>query len=137
MRSRGSRSAAIAAVLTTTALAIPAVAFAVGSIQISAPATVTLNHQFKYTIRGNSPSRNNRVATFPYAEVACKSSFREEKASPRRGAETSIGVPKGAFTVPGTATSKKSGTHYICTYLYYSRDEKTLARASHRYVTNP
>jgi hypothetical protein len=126
-----------APVLLVVALAIPAAGLAAGgnAVHIKAPRTAKLHKNFNYSISGSSSSASNEVRVFVNTKTKCSMKANTESDGPFAGTGLEHALPKGHFggkSYQLTVTATGKGVHYICVYV--SSSQKTLARASSRYV---
>lgn len=120
-------------------LAIPAVALAAANhLSISAPHKAKVGVKFNYSVSGNAATSGDRLGTFLTTGAKCAHTFKQEAASPAGVTAVTESVPRGHFTRFYVATSRSTGTHHICAYLYKpkNKNKRTVARATSKYVTH-
>ena len=132
----------LAAGLLAGVIAIaPAAALAAGgnSVTISGPTSAHVGKKFKYTVSGHVTKTGPGFNTFINTRLRCPATYKAELRTPY--AKTAppgfpVKVTSKNFRGKFTVTPKAKGPHYICAYLFRRSSKKTLAHASHKYVTS-
>ena len=124
------------------AAAVPAAALAAGqnSVKLRAPRTAHVGETFQYVVSGSSASASaNDLSTFVNTGFRCRRTHKGELAAQRAGRHVSgelrYRVTSSHFRGRAKVTSNSTGRHFICAYLWQRSSGKTLAKASHKYIT--